>query len=48
LVEIQGETEAGGERADLLRRVVAGDQIGFEDLDSVESGSRAGVQFLHE
>ncbi len=48
LVEIEGQAEATGQRADLLRGVVTGDQIGLEDLDAVEAGGGAGVQLLHQ
>lgn len=40
--------EPAGECPDLLRRLLGGDQVGFEDLHTVEAGRRAGVQLLDE
>ncbi len=48
LIQIQRQAQPTGEAADLLGAVVAGDQVGFEDLDAVEAGGGAGVQFLDE
>ena len=48
LIEVQRQAEPAAQRADLLRAVVVGDQVGFEQLDAVEARRRAGVQLLGE
>ena len=48
LVEVQREPEPAAQCPDLLRAVVVGDQVRFEQLHPVEAGGRAGVQLLDE
>ncbi len=48
LIEVQRKAEPAAQRTDLFRAVVVGDQVRFEQLDTVETRRRAGVQLLGE
>ena len=48
LVEHEFQAEPLGESADLLRRLRRHHQVGFEQLDAVESGGGARVHLLHQ
>ena len=48
LIQAQLETQSVRERPNLFRRLHRGDEVGFEDLDTVEPGVGTRVELLDE